>query len=223
MSTKTKERYFAGIQFIPKSKEHGRLDHNVTPFRKRFQFREDQDKPLASLERVRVKGRFNLYLTGIWSVNMEKEEVGYDPKAEALALTSKGAKEGSLGEFAQEGLYIVAVGIRNLEPVLDVEKVLVELSYGRGQAKVHVSGSLPNLGMSQEEPIQGLISIAEMGDKKGETTGRSLAAPKYTSRIPGEIQKWVKDPNGSNSVYLMAPEDLSVLTKIRGALRVVYN
>lgn len=223
MSAGAKEKYFGGIQFISQSKNHGRLEHNEYPLRRFFQFRENLEYPLAGLERLRVKGGFNLYLKGTWSANIENA-VGYDTSAEALALTSKGVKEGSLGEFAQEGLYILEVGVRNLEPIPDVNKVLLELKFGRGTAKISVYGSLPNLGMSQEEPIEGLISIGTMGESKGEAKGGFRVKP-YIPRIPGVIGKWVKDPYGLTPLYVMSPgpEGLSALSSIRGALRVLYN
>lgn len=217
MNPVAKEEYFGSIHFV--SPSQSKLDYKADPLWQQFTLRENPEYHLPSLERVRVESGFTLYLTGTWSDNIAKG-VGYDPASEAIALTSGGARQGCLEEFAKEH-YILEARIINLQPIPDVDKITVELSFGRRQAAVHAVGSLPNLGMSQEEPAQGLISVGTLVETKAEARGASVIKP-YIPRIPGAVNKW-EYPKGSNSFFLMGPADPSVLSRIRAGFRIIYK
>ena len=194
MITASKDRV-EGIQFYQPT---DRIKFNVeSEFYKRFQ------------AEIKDQQGFDLILRGIWSINLQNG-IGVDPETPALALTTKGIKEGGVGVFGGQGFFRVEVGIKNTREIPDVEEILLDLRYSRCRSKLHLSGSLPNLGTSQVGgPVSGLIAIAEIGEDKANTKG---SVAKSVARIPGAIEQW-KTEDG-NVIYFMARADAATISKL---------
>ena len=148
------------------------------------------------------KEGFDLKPTWTWSINFQNG-VGVDSQAPALAITTRGIEEGTIGEFGRQGYFRMEVIVINRQDIPDVEKVLLDLRYLRERSKLHLFGSLPNLDTFQTEFVSGLIAIAEIGQDKANTKG---SVTKSLVRIPGAIEQWEAGDRDGRVYFMALPE-----------------
>lgn len=216
MAEKQPDIIFRNIQFVS---DHSKLSHSKAAYYARFEYRENLDYPVPSLEKVRNSGGFDLKPIGVWSINFEKG-IGIDPKAPAIAITADGIQEGSIGEFAASGLFRLEMNVVNKQPIPNVDGILVELKWSRRRSAPNFTGSLPNLEAPPTPSAEGLISEEEVAGIKKETA--IYAGAPHIPRIPGVIQQWIQSRGSDAPIYLMIP-DPSILGILRGSLRIALR